>query len=186
MQRLRRALVTFDRWLHRLELGLIILLLAVMVNLAFLQVLLRNLFSTGILWADIFLRHLVLWLGFLGAAIATRSDRHIKMDVLNRVLPARFQPMVSLFTHSLSLAVCAVLARAGYTFLQFEIEDRTVLFASMPAWIFQLIIPLGFALIGLRFLLKAVDDLFTLAGIEPVQPRQPAAPPENTGEEPAP
>ncbi|RMG66307.1 MAG: TRAP transporter small permease [Calditrichaeota bacterium] len=186
MHRLRSTLVFVDRWLNRLEMGLIILLLAVMVNLAFLQVVLRNLFSTGILWADIFLRHLVLWMGFLGAAIATRSDRHIKMDVLNRLFPPRLQPLVHLVTHLLSMVVCGVLARAGYTFLRFEIEDKTILFGNVPAWIFQSIIPLGFALISFRFLLKALDDVFILVGIPPVQPQPPIAPGENRAEEPAP
>ena len=59
------------------------------VVLAALQIVLRYGFDSGIAWADPLLRVLVLWLGLLGALAATRDRRHITIDVLSRMLPAR-------------------------------------------------------------------------------------------------
>jgi C4-dicarboxylate transporter DctQ subunit len=70
--------------LSRLESSLIIILLGVMVILAFLQVILRNLFSFGFLWADPLLRYMVMWVGFLGAVIATREEKHFGVDFVTR------------------------------------------------------------------------------------------------------
>ncbi|MGD0038444.1 MAG: TRAP transporter small permease subunit, partial [Bacteroidota bacterium] len=66
-----KTLKTFDLALNKAEGALLILMLSIMVLVAFSQVMLRNVFHTGINGADVLLRHLVLWIGFLGAAIAT-------------------------------------------------------------------------------------------------------------------
>ena len=68
-------LLFLDRWLARITGWLIVFFLGVMILMAFGQVVLRNVFHTGIEWGDVFLRHMVLWLGFLGATIATGEGR---------------------------------------------------------------------------------------------------------------
>jgi len=134
---MRTLLKKIDVSLTFFENSLIVIILGAMVLLAFLQVLLRNVFETGILWGDIFLRHLVLWVGFLGASLATREEKH----------------------DAVAIIVSVWLAKAGYVFLKFEIEANTILFKNIPAWYFQLIIPVGFGLIGLRFLLKFIEQI---------------------------
>lgn len=154
-----KIIQTIDKRLATFENTLIILLLSVMVLMAFLQVVLRNLFSTGILWGDIFLRHLVLWVGFIGASLATRESKHINIDLLSRLVPTTRLPAVRFIIDLVSAAVCFVLARAGYKFLAYEIEEGTKLFKDVPAWMFQIIIPAGFALIGFRFILMALQQV---------------------------
>ena len=78
------------RWLYRLEDGLLILALLAMIGMAVLQILLRVLFHTGIVWGDELVRVLVLWLGVLGAVSASRSDSHIRIDLAARYLPDHF------------------------------------------------------------------------------------------------
>jgi len=160
---MQRIISRIDKGLLNVENFLIILLLSVMVLMAFLQVILRNLFSMGILWADIFLRHLVLWVGFIGASLATRESKHINVDVLSRMMSKAKQPYLRVFIDLVSAGVCLVLARAGYKFLSYEIEAGTTLFNNIPAWIFQLIIPVGFALIGFRFLLNIVEQIIQIS-----------------------
>ena len=56
------------------------------IFLALLQILLRNAFGFGFLWAESVLKILVLWIALLGAMVATREDHHIKIDLLERFL----------------------------------------------------------------------------------------------------
>ena len=77
-----------NSFLNRLEEVLLIFLLALMVFLAFLPILFRNVIATGLIWIDPLLRHLVLWVALLGASQATRQERHIKIDLLSNYLPA--------------------------------------------------------------------------------------------------
>lgn len=145
-----------------METGLIILILGIMVLLSFLQVLMRNFFDTGILWGDIFLRHLVLWVGFIGASLATREEKHINIDLLTRLIPKRTIPIARIVIDITSVIVCLVLAKAGWEFVSMEIEANTTLFQNVPSWYFEIIIPAGFALIALRFIFKIIEQIISL------------------------
>lgn len=156
---MKKIIRSIDKNLAFLENGLIVLLLGVMVVMAFLQVLLRNFFDTGILWGDIFLRHLVLWVGFIGASLATREEKHINIDILQRVLKPSFVPYVQIFVDLVTLYICFLLMRAGIVFVASEKEAGTILFERVPAWYLQIIIPIGFGMIGFRFLLKILEKM---------------------------
>lgn len=142
-------------WLHRIEEGMIALLLAAMILLAGAQILLRNLWDSGIGWGDPLLRILVLWVGLLGAMLATREDKHIRIDLLSRYLPSGWKRLTAPLTHLFSAVVCALLAWHSGRFVHYEMQDGSVLFNGLPAWVAELILPIAFAIISLRFVLLA-------------------------------
>ena len=63
-----------DEIIAGLETALITVILSLMIILSFGQVVLRNFFNESILWGDIFLRQMVLWVGFIGASLADRRN----------------------------------------------------------------------------------------------------------------
>jgi TRAP-type C4-dicarboxylate transport system permease small subunit len=142
--------------IHRLEDSLLMLLLTGMILLATTQILLRNLLDTGLAWADPSLRIAVLWVALLGALAATRDDNHIRIDLLTRFLPEQAKRYSLMVTDLFSTLVCGLLAWHGGRFVYFEWQDGNTLFSSVPAWLCELIIPLGFGLMALRFLLAAL------------------------------
>lgn len=145
--------------LHRLEDGLIALLLGAMVVLAPLQILLRDAFDAGIGWADPVLRVLVLWVGLLGALAASREGRQITVDVLSRLLPARPRAaagaVTGLFTAGVSILVAVHAAR----FVASERAFGSVAFSGIPTWVLASIVPFAFGAIGVRSLLGALEDV---------------------------
>jgi C4-dicarboxylate transporter, DctQ subunit len=145
--------------LQRLEDAVLVGLLTVMIALAVAQILLRNLFEGGILWGDLLVRVLVLWLGLLGAMVATRQNQHIRIDIIARFLPERIQraadALVSLFT----AAICAAAAWFGLQFVVSEREFGGLAFAGVPVWLCAAIIPCAFAVIALRFLILTALNL---------------------------
>jgi TRAP-type C4-dicarboxylate transport system permease small subunit len=147
-----------DAAFNKVEGALLILLLIVMLVMAFLQVMLRNFFSGGIIWGDILLRHLVLWIGFLGAALATSGERHINIDALTRYLPFRIRELVATMTNIFAAAVCFLLFRASLTFIDFEIANKNTVYGEIPSWCAQIIIPVGFGLLAFHFLIRAILD----------------------------
>ena len=157
-----KILRQIDSFLARIEQTFLIVLLSVMILLAFLQVVLRNLFSTSILWGDTFLRQLVLWVGFTGATLATRQKRHINIDVFSRLLSDRGQTIVGIVTNLFSAIVCIFLTKAAIVFICDEKSSQSILFANIPTWIFILIIAIGFGLITFRFLTIALENFFHL------------------------
>lgn len=152
MQILRR----FDHYLAKFESWVLVFLLALMVLLSFGQVVLRNVFDFGLLWADTFLRQLVLWVGFLGASLAVREKRHIAIDFIPNFLPERWlkplQVVVDFSTGMISL----FLLIAAWNFLQYEKESGSILFLDIPVWIFQTILPFSLGVIAIRFLFRSL------------------------------
>jgi len=158
------AIKKLDQWLAKTEAGLLILLLFLMVFMSFGQVLLRNFLNMGILWTDIFLRQLVLWVGFLGASLAVRERRHISIDVLSHFIPARVRPFLQIGVDFSAGLISAFLTVAAWRFVQFEMESSSTLFLGLPAWIFQTILPFSFAMITMRFFLGVFDESAKLRG----------------------
>ncbi len=153
-----RAIKQLDEWLAKAESGILVFLLFLMVFFAFGQVLLRNFLNSGLLWTDIFLRQLVLWVGFLGASLAVRERRHISIDVLTHFIPERHKPILNILIGFISGLISAVLALAAWKFVQFEMESPTTLFLDFPAWIFQTILPFSFTVISIRYFLRVYDE----------------------------
>ena len=127
------------------------LILTAMIGLATTQIVLRNLFDVGFIWGDEMLRMLVLWLAVGGAVAASRSDKHIRIDLLNRYLPERAVRGVKVVLHVFTAAVSGVMAWYSLAFVRMSWEFGDVLLGSVPAWIPQAVLPVGFALIAWRY-----------------------------------
>lgn len=154
-----KFLRALDRLLDRMEYGLLVVFLGAMVLLSFLQVVLRNVFGGGLVWADTVVRHLVLWAGFVGAALATSDGRHINIDAVTKFFPANTKRFVHFFTSAFAAAVCWYLAQAAWVFVLEERINGGELVLSVPTWVALLIIPLGYLLIAFHFLIRALELL---------------------------
>jgi len=149
--------------LARVEEGILCLLLAAMVGIACWQIALRFLFAGGLVWADGLLRYLVLWSGMFGAVIATREGRHISIDIISHLAPGEFMPLLRLVIDLFSTAVSGVLTWAAMVFVQNERLYGGELLLTIPYWGWNLVFPIAFALITLRFLGATMDELRALA-----------------------
>ncbi|HEY0633836.1 MAG TPA: TRAP transporter small permease [Gammaproteobacteria bacterium] len=147
------------RAIRFIEDSVMIALVSSMILVAGAQIMLRNLFDTGFGWSDPLLRIMVLWVGLVGAMAATRERRHITIDVLSRFLPARGKQVSGVITDLFSSVVCALLAWHSGSFVIAEFHDGSEAFAGVPAWACEAIMPLGFAVMALRFGLSMIDRL---------------------------
>lgn len=139
-------------FINKLEDTLLVLILSTMIVLAIYQIIARDIFSEGVVWIDPFLRMLVLWVGLAGAVVATRTDNHIRIDILTRHLPKKLQFYTQRFIYLFTLSICLLIAWHAGRFVLSEYEYHTMAFSGMPAWISALIIPVAFFLIALRYL----------------------------------
>jgi TRAP-type C4-dicarboxylate transport system permease small subunit len=154
-----------DRWermdeiIGRVEETLVVSFLGFMIFIAFLQIVLRNFFSTGLDLGDSLLRNLVLWIGFIGATLATKEGKHIKIDVVSRWLPPMGKNVVTLITHLFSFLVCCALTYATLKFVRNEAQMGQKTFLDIPAWIPEIILPITFSLMTFRFGLRSFKNL---------------------------
>lgn len=146
-----------NAFVAKIESWILVFIVLLMVTMSFAQVVLRNVFDQGVLWGDTFLRHLVLWVGFIGASIASREEKHINIDVLTRFLKGRGKLIANGIVYLFALYITWLLADAAWEFVMEEKEYETMLFGDVAAWPFQIIIPIGFWFMAVRFLLLTIE-----------------------------
>ena len=147
-------------WVHRAEDSLLVLLLLTMILLAGFDILARSLFGGGVSWIPPLLRVLVLWLGLLGALLATRTREHIAIDLINRLAGPKTKRLMATLTLSFAAIICCIIAWHSYAFLAVSRDFGDIAFAQIPAWPLQAIIPFSFGLMGLRFIAQSLDTAF--------------------------
>jgi TRAP-type C4-dicarboxylate transport system permease small subunit len=168
-----RGLAALSRALAVVEGAGIAACLIALVALAVFQFGVRNLRLHGQLWVppppawiDGVIRHSVFVLGFLGAAYATFTGKHIRIDTLTRLLPPRARMAVRALVALVAAAVCALVVRAALEFLAIcrqeasEIASQGQLFTSARG---AMVIIAGVALVGFHFVVQAVIDVVYVA-----------------------
>ena len=145
-----------DEFIGRLEKGLIVILLSVMVLVAFSQIIMRNALSTGLSWGEPLVRYLVLWVAFIGAALATREDKHITIELFSVWKSRKANRFFTALSHLSAAIVCGLLALAAVKFLWFESQMGGTTLFSLPVWVPELVMPLTFGLMSIRYLIKTL------------------------------
>ncbi len=154
------ALSKGSLWLFdRLEYLVLVFLFTVMGGLAFLQIVLRIFFATGILWGDPLLRHLLLWVALLGATMAAREGKHINIDVISKLLPERGKAAFQAVTDLFSACICVLLIDSSLKFMRDEFQFGTLAFSMIPVWTVAVIFPAAFGLIALRFAINGFRNV---------------------------
>jgi len=146
-----------------IENGVLVTLLVMIIATAVVQIVLRNFFNTGIFWGDVLVRILVLWIGMLGAMVASRRGDHISIDVVTRHLSPRAKQRVNGLVQITTFLICTLVAYHSLRFVLSEVEYGGNAFAGVPVWLCEAIIPFGFAVIALRYLLLATHSFLQLS-----------------------
>ncbi len=142
-----------------LETILLVTLLSSIMLLAVGQIVLREVFSTGFVWADELIKLMVLWLAMVGSIAACRDNRHIRIDALSHILPKLAVEVIRAVVDVFAAVVCAVIAWHTWRYLQVEIEYADTVLINVPAWIAHSVLPAAFLLISFRFVVLVVKQI---------------------------
>lgn len=150
------TLAKLHQLLVKTETLLLASILLSLILIAVTQILLRNVFGSGLLWADAYTRISVLWIAMLGAMIASRQRKHIAIDVLVQRLPGGWKDLAQRISDGLTGLICFAAAWFSSDFLLQEYSYADIAFASIPNWWCETIIPIAFGVIALRYSFAAL------------------------------
>lgn len=166
---IRKFIHKGSRWLTILEDSLLCLLLAMVIIVANGQIFLRTTMGTGFLWSDPLIRQLVLWVGMLGAVVATREGKHIAIDIASYLAQGKMKIWLEVIIQIFSILVTAALSWAAVIFTTSEMTYGGKGLLQAPAWLWSLIFPLSFFLITIHFI-EALFSAITRLRITDQQP----------------
>ncbi|WP_173933936.1 TRAP transporter small permease [Chelativorans sp. Marseille-P2723] len=144
--------------------------LAVMVFCTMLQVTVRFLLTKfGILlsvpWSEELARYLMIWIVFIGSAVAARKGQLIALEFLVETLPSRIAYPVRILALLVSLAFFALLVWTGWRYTMGNLIERSPVMVIPMSWVYASL-PVSAALMIINTLCLIVDE--TLHGHRPV------------------
>jgi TRAP-type transport system small permease protein len=142
----------FDQWLEKVERGLAVGLYVLLISLVGINIVARNVWHMASHRLLELAPAVVLWLALVGATLALKYQRHIKIELALRYLPAAGRRMARAVTTLFAMGVCGVLAYASVAFFL----NETALFGAW-GWL-AICFPFFFGVAFLRFGLGLVTQ----------------------------
>jgi len=149
-------LYRLERWGTAAESAILVVLLAAMMIVAVGQIVLRVFFSAGFVWADELLKLMVLWIALVASIAASRSNRHLRIDIVSHFVPEKYARAPVMMVDAFASFMCAVLAWQSYLYVQLSVGDTVLV--DVPAWFAYSILPIAFAIMAYRFLLSFLAE----------------------------
>jgi TRAP-type C4-dicarboxylate transport system permease small subunit len=116
------------------------------------QIFLRYVLNDSLIWSEEAARYLLIAIAFLGCATGCRKACHIRIDVIDLVLPPRSRRTLSLAVDAIVLFYVAYVAWLAIEIIPILGRQPSTAM-RMPMWIAYGVIALGFALAALRIVL---------------------------------
>ena len=128
-------------------------LMAAMTLLSFTQVVARYVINYRFVWALEVVGVMIAWLIFIGMSYGVRVGAHIGIDAVVRTLGERAARIVGMVSVALCIAYAGIVLWGGTQYV-LKMHEVGIEMEDLPVqqWVPRLVLPIGFALLLLRFL----------------------------------
>jgi TRAP-type C4-dicarboxylate transport system permease small subunit len=143
----------------------------------------------GLVWSQTLGLVMMLWVGLVGASMATREHRHLALDLGSKLWPKKALPYVQAIGNAVTAAFCLVFAGLAVVSLRDHFRDYadtggaggTFVALAIPKWVAFAPIPLTFAMMGVRFAAQVIDgfrgvveedDAMHMLGMDEAAPKE--------------
>lgn len=116
-----------------------------------LEVVIRKFLRTGIYASAGYLKHLVIWITFLGGTITLWEKRHLALSVGVEQIPESYRNWIETFTSFISVSVTSALTWCAIFFVLYGFDPAQRI-GFVPIRIAIMIMPIGFAIMTVRFI----------------------------------
>ncbi len=113
----------------------------------------REIYQTGIPWAQKGAVYLMIWAGFIGAILVTHKVEHLRPEIADKIWTGSLKKFYLRFHNLLVFIFTSAMTYYSilYVLESKEFADRNVII-DVAMWVLQLIIPYAFASMSLRYL----------------------------------
>jgi len=161
----------FYRWMSRIVEMSIFFCAVVIVTIVTAEVVLRYGFSHSLIFTEELSRYLMVWIVFLGSALAIRDGSHININFLINRFSWKVRKWVLAAAHLLSVAFLVVVMVEGIRILPQQFYQMCVTL-DLPVFYFYLAIPVGCVLMIL-FMLPVIKNVLKKSEVLEAEGKQP-------------
>lgn len=142
----------------RFEDAVALAVLTVMAVMPILEVVARELLGGGVPGSIPIVQHLTLWISFVGAVLAARSNRLLALSTAG-FLPEQWRPAIGIACTAIAVAITSVLTLAAIELVAIDREYGGDVAFDLPVWAFTAIMPIGFGLLTARLVWNGGNTL---------------------------
>ncbi|MBS2024088.1 MAG: TRAP transporter large permease subunit [Deltaproteobacteria bacterium] len=139
-----------------------------MVALPTIEAVWRRFTGNSMPGAAVYTQHFTLWIGFIGAMIATASKSHLALSTLDMIPPGRARVFCQGLASVLSAFINAALAYASLIMVLAQRGSTNVLEGGVPAIVFEAVMPIAFTVMAYRFAKQSTSKLARILGFAAV------------------
>ena len=138
---------------------LIVSFIGSIIGLSVTQIFMRLVFNSGFIWADELVKLFVLWATLIAAISASMQNKHLKIDLISKMISNKHALLLDTFTGLITCSICWMIAWHAFRFigLTFDFEEQVLI--DTPAWAAYIIVPISFLLMGYRYLNISAHNL---------------------------
>ena len=118
------------------------------------------------LWADKRALFMLLWASFLGASMAAKQGRHLKIDIARKICPPRLLKYLNAVSYGTAALFTGSLVFISGIYMFHEDYGRfwtRTTPGEIPDWLLVSAIPIAFTIIALRFGARSITSLLAPA-----------------------
>jgi len=118
--------------------------------------------ARAISYAEEVIVYLVIWAIMIVSSQLVRRDGHVRPDLVLRLLPPRVLRWVEIFNCLAAIVFCAALVWYGWQIVDTAllIDEHSSTDLQFPMWIYYLALPVGSALMVVRYAIRLVRFVF--------------------------
>ncbi|MBL6826665.1 MAG: TRAP transporter large permease subunit [Candidatus Marinimicrobia bacterium] len=148
-----------NNYLNRAIDWLCLFLFLILISFPIFQILGRYISFFSIPASQEIVQHMTLWIGFIGAVIAAKSNKLLSV-VREPVFDSSTKvDLPKFFVHVFSLSIVFVLSISYLKMIQIGFQYPDYIAPYIPTWFAQLIIPVGLILIWYQMIITSSTDL---------------------------
>lgn len=145
--------------IYPLERGVTLLVFIVLVFLPAIEVMTRLFGTTGVVASPVLVQHLTLWIGFLGAIVATRRNKLLSLTKAPLFSFESKNNWLNFIAKVTTIFIVLALAYGAWDLVKVEKEYPVEIAPFLDRWFAQSIMPVGFLLIAFYLVVNSYKNV---------------------------
>ncbi len=146
-----------ERMFRHVEKSVLVATLALITVIPLVEVFGPKLAGVHVPGAATYVKHLTLWLAFVGGLAAATQAKHLTLSTAEFLGKGVWRRLARLLAYSVSAAVVAILAYASAQVVKVNAIEPKPLAFGLDQWMSETIMPVSLALMAIVFAWKASD-----------------------------
>lgn len=149
------------------EENLMVIFLAIMTAVVFVQVVLRHVFNNSLTWSEEGARFLFMWIIWMSMSVGFRDKSHIRMTVVSDLLSSKGKLYLNILNDVVIFSFAMFIAVLGWMYIgRLWVNGQSAPATKLPYALVYSCLPLSLSVCNIRLILEIIEDVKSLCNMK--------------------